>query len=436
MEPTTIYNRKAEMTGREELEQFQLERLQTTLNRAYRNVAFYRAAFDAAHIDIESFNDLAAMRRLPFTTQDDLRRSYPYAMFAVPLREIVRIHSSGGATSQPVVVGHTRNDLRNWIECAARVLAAAGVSDRDVVQFSLDCQHTSASFGFQQGAEQIGASVIRSAGCSSTLRQVNVMRDFKTSVLVCSPHHASTIATTLEALQIHPERLHLRRMLVIGERWSDRMRQQIESQLHVDTYDAYGPAEIMAPGTAGECSHRRGLHINEDHLIAEVIDPKTLEPLPAGAIGELVLTTITREGCPLIRYRTGDLTSLDASPCPCGRTFTRMARITGRTDNLVLFRGNGFYPAQVEALLEVACGTKPSYRIILDRQGNADTLEIRLEIGEGMPPLDEVRALEALRANLVQQIKMQLDVDAKVGFAEPRSLRELGEEPLIDRRPW
>jgi phenylacetate-CoA ligase len=436
MESTTIYNRKAEMTRREELEQLQLERLQATLNRAYRNVAFYRAAFDASKIDIESFNDLADIRRLPFTTQEDLRKSYPYAMFAVPLREIVRIHSSGGATSQPVVVGHTRNDMRNWVECAARVLVAAGVNDRDVVQFSLDCQHSSAGFGFQQGAEQIGASVIRAAGCSSALRQVSVMRDFKTSVLVCSPHHASTIVTTLEALQIHPERLHLKRVLVIGERWSERLRQHIESQLHVETFDAYGPPEIMAPGTAGECSHRRGLHVNEDHLVAEVVDPKTLQPLPRGAVGELVLTTITREGCPLIRYRTGDLTSLDASPCDCGRTFMRMARVIGRTDNLIQFRGNGFYPSQVDALLESACGTRPNYRIILDRQGPADTLEIRLEIGEGMPPLDEVRALETLRTNLAQQIKLQLDVDARVSFAEPRSLRESGAEIVVDRRPW
>lgn len=431
-----IYNHRAETMDVEERRQLQLERLQQTLYRAARNVAFYRSAFAAKQIDIESFTDLASLRNLPFTTQEDLRKSYPYGMFAVPLKEIVRIHSSGGGNmDQPVVVGHTRNDLKHWNECASRVLAAAGITEHDVIQFSLDCQHSSAGAGFQQGAEQIGASVVRASGCSSTLRQVTVLRDFKTTVLVCSPHHATALAATMTALGVKSGQTFLKKLMVVGGRWTAKMRQQIESQLGIETFDTYGPAEIMAPGVAGECAGRNGLHLNEDHVIAEIIDPHTLEPLANGLRGELVLTTISKEGFPLIRYRTGDLTSLDPSPCSCGRTSTRMASVSGRTDNMVIFRNASFYPAQVGRVLESICGVRPRYRLVLDRQNNADTLELRLEIGEGMPPLDEVRALEAMRTQILEQVKMQLDVDVKVSFTEPRSLLAGGMALVVDNRP-
>lgn len=431
-----IYNHRAESMDPDERRQLQLERLQETLYRACRNVAFYRSAFKDRGIDIESFTDLASMRRLPFTTQEDLRKSYPYGMFAVPLKEIVRIHSSGGGTiEQPLVIGHTRNDLRHWVECSSRVLTAAGVNEHDVIQFSLDCQHSSAASGFQQGAEQIGASVIRASGCSSTLRQVAVLRDFKTSVLVCSPHHAAALANTMKALNVSTQQTHLKRIIVMGVRWTQKMREEIESQLGIETFHAYGPEEIMSPGVAGECEGRCGLHINEDHVIAEVVDPYTTEPLADGLRGELVLTTITKEGFPLIRYRTGDLTSLDRATCGCGRTTMRMSGLAGRTDNLVVFRNASFYPSQVARVLESVCGVRPRYRIVLDRKANMETLELRLEIGEGMPPLDEIRALESLRNDVATQMKMQLDVDVKVSLAEPRSLAAAGMGVVLDNRP-
>jgi phenylacetate-CoA ligase len=438
-QPATVtHGSKSETLDRDELAQLQIERLQSTLNRAYRNVAFYRAAFDEHHVDIESVKDLASIRQLPFTTREDLRKAYPYGMFAVPLRDIVRIHATTGTTGEPIVVGYTRNDLRHWSQCAARLLSAAGITEQDVVQIALEFGLGSAASGFQQGAEQIGASVIPASAASSLRKQITIMRDFKTTVLACTPGHATSLAIARDQLQVHPERLHVRLGLLTGERFSAQRRSQIEQQLRISTIDMYGLTEVMAPGIAGECHLRNGLHINEDHLIAEVIDPTTLSPLPPGERGELVLTTITKEGFPLIRYRTGDLTSLDVSPCGCGRALARMERIAGRTDDMICFRGISFFPAQIERALAAVEGASPHYRIILDREEGLDTLEVRVEVSEAAPLLDEVRALESLRLQLARQIKAELDVEAKISFAQPRSLSQPSEGPnrIIDNRAW
>jgi phenylacetate-CoA ligase len=432
-----LYNPKCESLPREELEQLQIERLQSTLNRVYRNVAFYHAAFDAHHVNLEKILDVRSLRELPFTTRDDLCQSYPYGMFAVPLRDIVRIHSTSAAAGKPVVVGYTRNDLRTWTECTARLLAAAGITEHDVVQIALDYSLFSGGFGFHQGAEQIGASVIPASLTASVEKQIVIMRDFKTTALISTPGHAATIAAGLEALHVHPEQLHLKLGLFGGERWGEPLRRQLQEQLHIVATDTYGLTEIMGAGVAGECHCRQGLHINEDHFIVEVIDPKTLQPVAAGEEGELVFTTITKEGFPLIRYRTGDITSVNPAACPCGRTFARMARVMGRTDDQILFHGVSFFPSQIKEILDEVEGTSPHYQIILDREGGLDSLEIRVEVSDKIPSLDELKVLGGLRAQIIRRIKATLDVDAKVTFVEPKSLRHVTDGPgrVADRRP-
>jgi len=426
-----------ETLERDDLVQLQTERLQSTLNRAYRNVKFYRSAFDARRVNPEQVRDLRALRDLPFTTREDLRRSYPYDMFAVPLRDIVRMHSTLGTTGRPIVVGYTRNDLRNWTECTARLLTAAGLTEHDVVQIALDYGLFAGGFGFQHGAEQIGASVIPTSLTPGLDKQIMVMRDFKTTVLVTTPSYALSVAAAIEEARLSPAQMQLRLALIGGEQWSDGLRRQIEERLRVACSDVYGLTEVMGPGVAGECHLRCGLHINEDQFIAEIIDPRTLEPLEPGASGELVLTTITKEGFPLIRYRTGDITSLDPAPCPCGRTFARMARVTGRSDDLILFRGVGFFPSQIEEIIFDVEQTSPHYQIILNRESGADTLEIKVEVSERIPSLDELKTLEALRQQIARRIKAALDIDARITFAEPRSLRQTtgGRGRVIDLRP-
>jgi len=436
MNQPTIYNPKCETIPRDQLQQLQFERLQSTLNRVYRNVAFYRIAFDARRVNLEMIRDTGSLAELPFTTKEDLEKSYPYDMFAVPLRDIVRIHSTSAAAGRPVVVGYTRNDIRTWTECTARVLAAAGITEHDVVQIALDYSLFSGGFGFHQGAEQIGASVIPASLTASVQKQIVIMRDFKTTALISTPGHAAEIAAGLEQLHVHPEQLQLRLGLFGGERWTDSMRRQLEGRLHISATDTYGLTGIMGPGVAGECHLRRGLHINEDHFLVEVIDPKTLRPVEAGREGELVFTTITKEGFPLIRYRTGDIASVDPAPCPCGRTFARMAPFTGRTDDLILFHGVGFFPSEIQEVLVEVEGTSPHYQIILDREGGLDTLEVKVEVSDKIPLLDELKTLGALRAQIARRIKTALDVDAKVTLVEPRSLRQVADGParVVDRR--
>ncbi|MCL5282566.1 MAG: phenylacetate--CoA ligase [Planctomycetes bacterium] len=431
------YNPKCEMIDREELQQLQIERLQATLNRVYRSVAFYRTALPVPKVNLEKIKDLQSLRGLPFTTKEDLQKSYPYDMFAVPLRDIVRIHTTSGTTGKPVVVGYTQNDLRNWRECAARLLAAAGVTEHDVVQIALHYSLFADGFGFHQGAERVGASVIPASLATSVAKQIIVMRDFKTTVLISTPSHALTVAASLDEAQVHLERLHLRLGLFGGERWSDSLRRQVEQQLRIVSTDTYGPTEVMGPGVAGECRLHEGLHINEDHFIVEVINPTTLEPVGSGEEGELVLTTITKEGFPLIRYRTGDVTRLDPAPCPCGRTFVRMARVMGRTDDLILVQGVGFFPSQIEEILAGIDGVSSYFQILLDQDRGVETIEVKVEISDKIPFLDEVKTIETLRQQAAKRLKASLDIDPKVTLVEPKSLQSLpeGTPRVVDKRP-
>lgn len=437
MNQTIFYNSQRETMPREDLEQLQIERLQSTLNRVYRNVVFYQTAFDSHRVNLEKLKSVQALRDIPFTTRQDLQQSYPYNMFAIPLRDIVRIHSTSGSSGKPIVVGYTRNDLRNWTECVARLLTAAGITEHDVVQIALDYNIFAGGFGFHQGAEQIGATVIPASLTTNVEKQIMIMKDYKTTVLITTPSHAINIAAGIEEMHVHPEELQLKLALFDGERFGDQLRKDLEQRLHIVSTDTYGLTEVMGPGVAGECHTHQGLHVNEDHFIVEIINPKTLEPVKMGDEGELVFTTITKEGFPLIRYRTGDITSLNPKPCVCGRTFLRMAKVTGRTDDMIMFRGIGFFPSQIEEILTEVAGQNPQYQIILDRAEGIDTLEIRLEVSGNFPSIDVIRSLETSLDHLSRRIRTVLNIEAKVIFVEPRSLQKAAEnkERVLDKRP-
>ena len=416
-----ILEQEYETLSREDLEQLQVERLQASLIRVYRYVSFYKQSFDSHGVDIEQIKNIRDLAKLPFTTKEDLRRSYPYDMFAVPLRDIVRIHSTSGTTGKPIIVGYTKNDLRHWTDCTARLLAAAGVTEHDVVQIAFPFNLFTGGFGFHQGAEAIGASVIPSS-TSAPEKQIMIMKDFKTTVLLCAPSYAVNIAAILRDLHMHAESLNLHTGLFGAEPWSETLRGQLEESLHITALDNYGLTEVIGPGVAGECEHKNGLHVNEDHFIVEVIDPETLQSLPPGREGDLVFTTITKEGFPLIRYRTGDISRLLEEPCACGRTTRRMQRVSGRTDDLIFIKGQKVFPSQIEEILLEAEGIAPQYRILLDRVDGDDTMEVQVEISENYPAFDELKNLERLRDTIGRRIELVLGVEAKVTLVEPRSL--------------
>ncbi|MBN1496105.1 MAG: phenylacetate--CoA ligase [Spirochaetes bacterium] len=416
-----IYNAKLEQMPREELTQLQIERLQSTLNRVYRNVAFYKDSFDENRIDISTIRSVEDMRQLPFTTKEDLRKSYPYNMFAVPLRDIVRIHSTTGRTGRPIAIGYTRNDISHWSEMVARVLAGTGVTENDFVQLAFDYNMFTGGLGLHYGAEKIGASVIPSSQSGNVQRQIHIMKDYKTTVLLSTPSYALRIAGNLKEMGIHPDELNLRLGIFGAEPWSESTRTRIEERLHLQAFNIYGINEMMGPGVSGECSERNGLHINEDHYIVEIIDPLTWEPLPHGTEGELVITTITREGFPLIRYRTGDLSMILDEPCPCGRTTLRMSRVAARSDDMVVINGINVFPAQVGETLKKTTGYDPRFQIIIDEVAGEDVMEIQVEVLEKMFD-DEIKKLLALKGAITTGLERELGVTARVTFVEQMTL--------------
>jgi phenylacetate-CoA ligase len=431
-----IWNERTETMERQARAQVQLERLQATVNRGLRNVAFYRESFARAGVTGDEVRTLADLARLPFTTKDDLRTSYPYGMFAVPLRDIVRIQSTSGTTGTPVIVGYTRNDLAAWSECVARLLAAGGVTEHDVVQVAFTYGLFSGGFGLHAGSERLGASVVP-AGSGGLDKQVRIIRDFKTTALACTPSYAMAIASALEEAGVRPGDHVLRAGFFGAEPWSEGLRSRLESSLGITALDNYGLTEVLGPGVSFECEHRQGLHVNEDHFLAEVVDPGTGSTLPAGSEGELVLTTLTKEGFPVIRYRTGDLCSLDPRPCPCGRTLTRMSRIRGRIDDLIIMGAVKVFPSQIEQLILEIEGLQPHYEITVDRSGGTDTLEVRVEIGAEVP-VDEMRALQELRERMSRRLADLLDIPARVTLVEPRAIpRPEGGKArrVVDKRP-
>jgi len=430
--------RTIETMSRDDLAQLQTERLQTTLNRVYRNVAFYKHALDAYKVTIEKIRSLADIRNLPFTTKEDLRRSYPYDMFALPLRDVVRIHASSGTTGKPIVVGYSKNDIVHWTQLVARQLTWAGITEHDVVQIGFTYSLFTGGLGYHFGAEAIGASVIPASSQGNFRDQITIMKDFKTSALICAPSTALLLARTLKAMDINSECLHLKRGIFGSEPWSAAMRAEIEETLRIEAFDSYGISEIMGPGVSGECEMHDGLHVNEDHFIVEVVDPVSLLPVAVGEEGELVFTTITKEAFPLIRYRTGDRARLLVGVCKCGRTFARMSRVAGRTDGMIIMQGSKFLPSQLFDVVLATAGLVPLCRIILSRKDNVDALGVDVAVSSDADFIDEIKTLETLRCRLAQNIETAVGVAAKVSFMEEGALqRECGgkKQPLmLDKR--
>jgi len=415
-----IWDPLYECMPREDLEQLQLERLQATLNRVYKSVTCYKKKFDEAGINPEEIRSLDDLAKFPFTTKEDLRLNYPYGMFAVPLREVVRIHSSSGTTGKPTVVGYTKNDIRTWSNLVARFMTAAGVTRDDVVQIAFGYGMFTGAFGLHYGSETIGASVIPMSS-GNTEKQIMIMQDYKSTVLVGTPSYALTIASRMEQMGIDPKSLSLKVGLFGGEPWSEAMRREIESRLFISATDNYGLSEVIGPGVAGECEHKNGMHLFEDSFIAEIIDPDTGEVLPRGSVGELVLTTLTKEAFPMIRYRTRDITSLDYEKCACGRTMVRMKKTMGRSDDMLIIKGVNVFPSQIEEILFAIEGCEPHYQLVVEREGDMDTLEVRIEVTENIF-FDEMKRQKAFVEEVQRKIHSMLGVGASVKLVEPSSL--------------
>ncbi|ACM21153.1 phenylacetate--coenzyme A ligase [Geotalea daltonii FRC-32] len=429
-----IWDQTYECMEREEIQQLQLERLQATLNRAYKNVTCYRNKFNELGIVPEDIQSLLDLTKLPFTTKEDLRLNYPYGMFAVPLREVVRIHSSSGTTGKPTVVGYTKHDLKTWSGLVARFMTAAGVTHDDVVQIAFGYGLFTGAFGLHYGSETIGASVIPMSS-GNTEKQIMIMQDYKSTALVCTPTYAITLADKMERMGIDPKNLSLKVGLFGGEPWSESMRKEIETRLCLSATDNYGLSEVIGPGVAGECSCKCGMHIFEDAFIPEIIDPETCQVLPPGSVGELVLTTLTKEALPMIRYRTRDITSLDYSKCDCGRTLVRMKKTMGRSDDMLIIKGVNVFPSQIEEVLFAIEGCEPHYQLVVDRIGAMDELEVRIEVTENIF-FDEMKKQRAFLEMVEKKIASMLGVGATVKLVEPNSIpRQEGKASrVIDKR--
>lgn len=430
-----IYNMEYETLPRDALEAIQFRRLQATLERVYATVPFYRSKFHEAGISPQDIRTLEDLHRLPFTTKQDLRDNYPYGMFAVPMDNVVRIHASSGTTGKPTVVGYTARDIETWAELMARALAAGGGSRGDIIHNAYGYGLFTGGLGVHYGAEKLGASVIPISG-GNTKRQIMIMKDFRPSILTCTPSYALHLGEVADEMNVDFQDLHFKSGVFGAEPWSEEMRQEIERKLHLSAVDIYGLSEVLGPGVAVECiDAKKGLHIAEDHFIAEIIDPGTGETLPYGKRGELVFTSVTKEAFPIIRYRTRDISMLNREPCICGRTHVRMSRVTGRTDDMLIIRGVNVFPSQIESVLMEMEGVEPHYQLVVDRQDNLDLLTVRVEVGEHLFS-DEVRMLQTLEKKISKNIKEYLGVSAKVKLVEPKTIeRSEGKaKRVIDNR--
>ena len=416
-----MFQPELETMSREALEALQLARLRTQLARVYVNVPIYRRKFDEAGFRPEQLESLAGLSRVPFTVKDDLREAYPFGMFAVPQRDIVRVHSSSGTTGQVSVVGYTRGDVERWSDLMARTLACAGATADDVVQVAYGYGLFTGGLGAHYGSERLGAMTIPVSG-GNTARQVQILKDFGVTVLACTPSYALLIAETAASMGIDVRSLPLKIGVFGAEPWSEGMRKQIEEIMGIRAIDIYGLSEVMGPGVASECVHQNGLHVFEDQFIIEIIDPQTLQPMPDGEQGEIVFTTLTKEGIPVVRYRTRDISRLISGECACGRTFRRMERVTGRTDDMLIIRGVNVYPSQIEQVLMGIPGVAPHYQVVLDKRGSMDTVEVQVEVSPDLE-FDEIRELEALQRTVAGAIAATLAVKVGVKLVEPRTIQ-------------
>ncbi|MDR2850483.1 MAG: phenylacetate--CoA ligase [Desulfovibrio sp.] len=432
-----LFNIQQETLPRETIEALQLRRLRSVCERVYANVPFYRKRFDEMGLNPTHIKTLADVTLLPFTEKQDLRNHYPYGLLAVPKDNIVRLHASSGTTGKAVVMGYTARDLENWSEMAARSLAAAGVTRSDIVHVAYGYGLFTGGLGAHGGAEFMGATVVPASGGASK-RQAHLIRDFGATVLCCTPTYALHLWEAGMEVGINFRDLPLRIGVFGAEPWSEEMRRDMEDKMDINAMNIYGLSEIMGPGVAMECvGSKCGMHVWEDHFLPEIIDPVTGERMPDGETGELVLTTLTKEGVPLIRYRTRDLTSIDVTPCVCGRTHTRIARLRGRTDDMLIIRGVNVFPQQIESLLMENEGLTPNYQIIVDRANNMDTLEVRVEVSDTLFA-DEIRKLHLLETRLQKNIKEFLGISTKVRLMEPHSIaRSEGKaKRIVDNRAF
>lgn len=430
-----LFDIKNETLPREELRKLQLQRLQDLCRRVYANVPFYKKRFDEMGIKPTDVRSLSDLRHLPFTEKQDLRNNYPYGLFAVPRENMARVHASSGTTGQAVVVGYTPRDLENWGKLMARCMCACGVTPEDIVHVAYGYGLFTGGLGAHDGAQTLGAMVVPASG-GATKRQAQLIRDLGATVLACTPSFALHLWEAGMETGINFRDLPLKIGIFGGEPWSESMRHSMEEKMGIDAHNIYGLSEIMGPGVAIDCMEHNGIHLWEDHFLAEIIDPVTGENLPDGEVGELVITTLTKEGSPLIRYRTRDLTSIDSTPCRCGRTHLRLSRLAGRTDDMLIIRGVNVFPQQIESLLMETRGISPNYLIVVDRQGTLDTLEVQVEV---TPQLfhDKIRDLQALESRLQDSIKEFCGVTAKIRLMEPHSIERSGGKAtrVLDRRP-
>lgn len=415
-----IWNPQMETIDRQSLEQLQLERLQNTVKWVYERVPMYRQRLDERNIrpqDIQSLHDIA---RLPFTVKDDLRDHYPYGLFAVPMRDVVRIHASSGTTGRPTVVGYTREDLDMWSEAMARLIVMAGGCADDIVQISFGYGLFTGALGLHQGWEKVGASVVPISS-GNTERQINLMRDFGVTALVATPSYAMYMCEVAEKMGALKD-LKLRIGVFGAEGSTEEMRAQLEKRWGIIATENYGLSEIVGPGVAGECTCKCGMHINEDLFYCEIVDPETGEPLPDGELGELVITPLKKQALPLLRYRTHDMTRIFREPCACGRTTARMQKIAGRSDDMLIIRGVNVFPSQIESVLLKVEGIGPNYEIIVTRENYMDRLEVRCELIDARL-LDAYAELEALTKKIRERLRVVLQIDAKVTLVSPNTLK-------------
>ena len=428
-----FWNEKMETMSREELTALQSERLVATVKRVYEKVPAYRAKMDAIGLKPEDIKGVQDLSKLPFTTKADLRDNYPFGLFAVPQDEIVRVHASSGTTGKPTVVGYTAADIEMWSECVARCMTMAGITKKDIVQVAYGYGLFTGGLGAHYGAEYIGATTVP-MGTGNTQKLVTLMKDFGATAIACTPSYLLHISEVLKESG-DVDKLKLRAAVCGAEPWTEEMRLQIERNLHIHAHDIYGLSEVMGPGVACDCEYHEGLHVCEDFFIPEIISPTTLEPVAPGETGELVFTTISKEGLPLIRYRTRDLTSITYEKCKCGRTTCRISRFKGRSDDMLIIRGVNVVPSQVEEALLQVDGVSPHYMIIVDRVNNLDTLEIMVEVDEKFFS-DEIKGLEALSVKIGKAVQQMIGLNAKIKLVEPRTIeRSMGKAVRVtDKR--
>ncbi len=430
-----IYSDELETMPKEALEALQLKRLQNMVERVYNLVPFYKQKLDENRVKPEDIKSLDDLKRLPFTTKQDLRDNYPFVMFTLPLEQIVRVHASSGTTGKPTVVGYSKRDIDVWSELMARSFAASGVGRGDIIQNAYGYGLFTGGLGAHYGGEKLGATVIPISG-GNTKKQIMIMKDFQSTVLTATPSYVLYLAETLKDMGITKDDLSLKVGILGAEPWSEEMRNSIEEKLGIDAIDIYGLSEIMGPGVAIECKEaKHGLHIWEDAFIPEIIDPETGEVLKDGEEGELVITTIAKDAMPLVRYRTRDITRLIKEPCICGRTHRRIERIKGRSDDMLIIRGVNIFPSQIESLLMETEGVEPHYQIIVDRVNNLDVLEVKVEVSEEIFS-DEIKQLQILQRSIEKDIKDLYGINVKVKLAEPKSLErfEGKAKRVLDKR--